>query len=289
MFQSNFMSLKDFLRSKVFFKNLGIAISIVVGSVLVLVIWMNFYTRHGQARPVPNFVGLTMDQTIQLAKKSRLRFKVIDSIYTTTVQRGCIAEQNPKPGFKVKKWRNIVLTINAFHPQMVAMPDLVDLPLRQAKALIESSGLEVGLLKYRPDLSIDVVINQQYNGKNIPEGDSIQIGSVIDLILGKGLSNQRTSIPDLMGMRLDPARNKIQISSLNLGTFIYDNTIKNRADSLGAFVYKQNPDYSNDASLQMGSSIYLWLTVDSAKLPSSPVINESDTLSQSTTGNMSDL
>jgi len=117
---------------------------------------MNFYTRHGQARPVPNFVGLTMQQTKTLARKSRLRYQIIDSIYTTAVQRGCIAEQNPKPGFKVKKWRNIVLTINAFHPEkLVAMPNLVDLPLRQAKALVESTGLEIGQLKYRPDLSID--------------------------------------------------------------------------------------------------------------------------------------
>ncbi len=279
------MTLKEFLLSKVFFKNLGIAIAIMVGSVLVLLLWMNLYTRHGQARPVPNFVGLTMEQTIQLAKKNRLRFIVIDSIYTTTVARGCIAEQNPKPGFKVKKWRNIVLTINAFHPQMVAMPDLVDLPFKQAKALIESSGLEVGMLKYRPDLSIGIVINQLYNGKNVPEGDSIQIGSVIDLILGKGLSNERTNIPYLLGMKLDPARNKIQISSLNLGTFIYDNTIKNKADSVNAFVYKQNPGYSNDASLQMGSSIYLWLTVDSAKLHTSPVITEPDSLDPVITDN----
>ncbi len=277
------MSLKDFILSKVFLKNLGIAVIIIVGSVLMLLIWMNFYTRHGQARPVPNFVGLTMEQTTRLANKSRLRFKVIDSIYTTTVPRGCIAEQNPSPGFKVKKWRNIVLTINAFHPQMVAMPNLVNLPLRQAKALIESSGLEVGLLKYRPDLSIDVVIDQQYNGIKIPEGDSIQIGSVVDLVLGKGLSNQRTSVPDLVGMKLDPAKNKIQISSLNLGTFVYDNTIQTKADSINAFVYKQNPDFNSDASLQLGSSIYLWLTVDSAKLQSRPEIIDSDTLAPVTT------
>ena len=97
------MSLKNFILSKLFLKNLGYAVLIVVGSVLVLLIWMNFYTRHGQARPVPNFVGLTMEQTVKLAKKSRLRYQVIDSIYTTVVPRGCIAEQNPKPGFKVKK------------------------------------------------------------------------------------------------------------------------------------------------------------------------------------------
>jgi beta-lactam-binding protein with PASTA domain len=260
------MSLKNFILSKLFLKNLAFAAVIVVGGLMILLIWMNFYTRHGQARPVPNFIGLTKEQTISLAKKSKLRYQVIDSVYTTVVPRGCIAEQNPKPGFKVKKWRTVVLTINAFHPEMVAMPNLVNLPKRQAFLLIESSGLQIGELKYRPDLSIDVVIDQQYNGKNIREKDSLQKGSVIDLILGKGLSNQRTSVPDLLRMRLDPAKNKILSYSLNLGTFVYDKTIVTSTDSLRAFVYKQNPEYKIDATLQLGSNIYLWLTVDSAKL-----------------------
>ena len=260
------MSLKNFILSKQFLKNLGFAVVIVVGGLMILLIWMNFYTRHGQARPVPNFIGLTKEQTAKLAKKSKLRYDVIDSIYTTIVPRGCIAEQNPKPGFKVKKWRTVVLTINAFHPEMVAMPNLVNLPKRQAFLLLESSGLKIGELKYRPDLSIDVVIDQLYNGKNIHERDSIQKGSVIDLILGKGLSNQRTSVPDLLRMRLDPAKNKILSSSLNLGTFVYDNTIRTNEDTLNAFVYKQNPEFKPDATLQLGSNIYLWLTVDSAKL-----------------------
>jgi beta-lactam-binding protein with PASTA domain len=273
------MSFKNFILSKVFVKNLGFAVVIIVGVVMILLIWLNFYTRHGQARPVPDFFGLTMEQTAKLAKKNRLRYQVIDSVYTTVVPRGCIAEQNPKPGFKVKKWRNIILTINAFHPEMVAMPNLVDLPKRQAIALIESSGLEIGLLKYRPDLSIDVVIDQLYNGKKVPEGDSLQKGSVIDLVLGKGLSNQRTPVPNLIGMNLDPSKNKILGSSLNLGTYIYDNTILSGEDTLNAFVYKQNPEFKDDASLQLGSAIYLWLTVDSAKLPvDSTLLIISDTI-----------
>jgi Uncharacterized protein conserved in bacteria len=276
------MSLKNFILSKLFLKNLGYAIVIIVGGILVLLIWMNFYTRHGQARPVPNFIGLTMEQTTKLAKKSRLRFQVIDSIYTTIVPRGCIAEQNPKPGFKVKKWRNVVLTINAFHPEMVAMPNLIDLPKRQAIMLVESSGLEIGLLKYRPDVSIDVVIDQQFNGKNINTGDSLQKGSVIDLILGKGFSNQRTPVPNLLGMRLDPAKDKILGSSLNLGTFAYDNTIKKGADSINAFVYKQNPEFKNGATLQLGYPIYLWLTVDSAKLKVDSTRFVSDTIPSTT-------
>jgi len=273
------MSLKNFILSKLFFKHLGIAIAITVGVVMMLLIWMNFYTRHGQARPVPDFLGLTTEQADSLAKKSKLRYNVIDSIYTTIVPRGCIAEQNPLPGFKVKKWRNIILTINAFHPEMLAMPNLVDLPIRQAIALIESSGLEMGALKYRPDLSINVVIEQLYNGKKITEGDSLQKGSMVDVVLGKGLSNQRTAIPDLMGMNLEPAKNRILVSSLNLGTYIFDNTINSGEDTINAFVYKQNPEFNEEARLQLGSAIYLWLTVDSTKLPvDSTLIIISDTI-----------
>lgn len=261
------MSLKNFLLSKLFLKHLGIAAALIAGLIMVLLIFLNLYTRHGQARPVPSFYGLTIQQTAKLARKSRLRYQVFDSVYTSLVPRGCVAEQSPKPGFKVKKWRNIVLTINAFRPEIVAMPNLVDLPIRQALALIASSGLEMGELRYKPDLSIDVVIEQLYSGKKIAGGDSLQKGSVVDLVLGKGLSNQRTPVPDLVGMNLEPAKNRILTSSLNLGTYIYDNTIRNRKDSLKAFVYKQNPEYRDEASLRLGSAVYLWLTVDSGKLP----------------------
>jgi eukaryotic-like serine/threonine-protein kinase len=261
------MSLKNFLVSKIFIKHLSLAATIIVGLIMVLLIWLNLYTRHGQARPVPDFYGLTMEQVNRLARRSRLKVQVIDSVYTSLVPRGCVAEQNPKPGFKVKKWRHVVLIINAKNPEMVAMPNLVDLPIRQAIAIIANSGLEMGELRYRPDLSIDVVLEQLYNGKTVTEGDSLQKGAVIDLVLGKGLSNQRTVVPDLIGLGLETARNRLLTSSLNLGTYIYDKTIQNGRDSSRAFVFKQNPDFKDDVTLQLGSAVYLWLTVDSARLP----------------------
>ena len=265
------MSLKKFIFSKLFLKQLGIAFLIIFGSLMILLIGLNIYTRHGQAVPVPDFVGLNMDATKVLAKKSKMRYHVVDSVFTAHVMRGCVAEQNPKPGFKVKKWRNVALTINAFRPEMVAVPDLVDLPLRQAISLLESSGLVMGTLRYKPDLSVNIVLSQLHNGKEISAPDSLQKGSVIDLVLGKGLSNQRTSVPDLLGLNLESATDRILSAALNLGTFIFDNTIRTGEDSLKAFVYKQNPEYRYDATLQLGSSIYLWLTTDSLKMPSDSI------------------
>jgi beta-lactam-binding protein with PASTA domain len=262
------MSLKNFILSKVFFKNLGIAAAIAVGSVMILLIWMNIYTRHGQARAVPDFFGLNIEETASLAKKSKLRYQIIDSVYTTIVPRGCIAEQNPKPGFKVKKWRTVILTINAFNPEMVMAPNLVGLPQRQALLEIESAGLTAGQLRYIPDLSKNFVIKQMHNGKEIVAGEPIQKGSVVDLVVGRGLSNEKTPVPDLMGMQLERAKGYILAASLNLGAFIFDSTVATEEDSINAFVYKQNPDFREDAKLQLGDLVYIWLSVDSTKLQS---------------------
>ena len=265
------MNLKDFIFSKLFAKHLGIAIAAVVGGIMITLICLNFYTRHGQAKPVPDFVGLNIEETKALAQKHKLNFHIIDSVYTNLVPNGCIVEQNPKAGFKVKKWRNIVLIINAFSPEMVAMPNLIDLPKRQALLLIESSGLGIGLLKYKPDLSIDVVLEQQIDGRNIQAGDSILRGAVIDLVLGRGLSDISTPVPYLIGSNLEVARERLLGASLNLGAYIFDDTVVNSRDSSNAFVYRQNPEYYEESQLQLGSIVYLWLTTDSAKMPSDSV------------------
>ena len=274
------MSVKDFILSKIFLKNLGLAILITIGILTVLLLWLNIYTRHGQSRPVPDFIGLTIDETARLAKKSRMNYQIVDSVYTSVVPRGCIAEQNPRPGFKVKKWRNISLTINAFRPEMVAMPDLKNLPLRQANSLIESSGLVVGKKTYKPDLSTDMVLSQFHDGKEIAPNDSLQKGSVIDLVLGKGTSSLTTAVPNLIGMTLDMATDRINGTSLNLGAYNFDaGTVITQEDSLNAFVYMQKPEYKEDAAIQYGSFMYLWLTLDSAKLPvDTTLVNLGDTI-----------
>jgi beta-lactam-binding protein with PASTA domain len=273
------MSLKEFFLSKIFLKNIGLAAIILIVVITILLLWLNIYTRHGQAKPVPDFFGLTIQETDALAKKSKMKYQIIDSVYTTLVLRGCVAEQNPKPGFKVKKWRTISLTINAFRPEMVAMPNLINLPLRQANSLIESSGLVIGKKSYKPDLSIDIVLSQLHDGKEITSGDSLVKGSIVDLVLGKGYSNQTTSVPDLLGMTLEEATDRINGTSLNLGAFNFDNSIKTTEDSLKAFVYMQKPEFIEDATIQYGRFMYLWLTLDSLKLPvDSTMIVAGDTI-----------
>ena len=262
------MSTREFLKSRVFWKQFGLALVIGVAILITLIIWLNIYTRHGQSRPTPEVRGLTINEAMKVASKNKMRFQIVDSVYTAFVPRGCVAEQMPLPGHRVKRGRMIKVTINAFSPEMVAVPDLVGLPRRQALSLIETAGLQVGQLNYVPDLTVDFVLKQTFHGREVSPGDSIQKGMLIDLVLGRGLSSQRSPIPRLTGCTLDQARNEILGSSLNLGAYVFDTTVLTGEDSLNAFVYKQNPDYHPDATMQLGSAVYIWLTVDTLRLPS---------------------
>lgn len=260
------MSVKEFLKSRVFWKQLALSLVIGVAIILILIIWLNIYTRHGQSRPTPEIRGLTITEARHVVSKNRMKLQIIDSVYTAFVPRGCVAEQTPLPGHRVKKGRTIQATINAFNPEMVAVPDLVGLPRRQALSLVETAGLQIGQLNYVSDLTVDFVLRQTLHGRDVSPGDSVQKGMVIDLVLGRGLSSQRTSLPRLTGTTLEQARNEILGSSLNLGAYVFDPTVLTADDSINAFVYKQNPVYHPDASVQLGSAVYIWLTTDTLRI-----------------------
>ena len=57
------MSIKVFLLSKTFLKNLALAAVIVVVSIMLLLIWLNLYTHQCQKKTGPPFPGPSLPQT----------------------------------------------------------------------------------------------------------------------------------------------------------------------------------------------------------------------------------
>ncbi len=261
---------KSFLRfiiSKVFLKNLGIAAILTIVIIVLVFSGLHLFTQHGRTRAVPSFYGLDPDAAAEMADDNKLRIEIIDSVYNVDAEKGTVVEQNPLPGKMVKKSRRIFLIINARNREMVIMPDIVGVTHRQAKATLEMTGLEIGRLGYAPDIAVNNVLKQMYKGKEIEPGDTIIKGAHIDLVLGTGLSNRRTGVPDLTGMSFEQAKDRILRASLNMGAVLYDISVINGEDSAAAFVWKQNPEYSEDRKLRLGSPVYIWLSVDSLRLP----------------------
>ncbi len=261
------MKFLKFLISRLFLKHLFYIIVLTIFVLIFIFLFLKVYTRHSQALSVPDLRGLSIKEAQDILVFKKLRYQIVDSVYNNFVARGSIIEQNPPPDFKVKVDRTIFLTINAFNPEMVRMPNMIGVSLRQAKAIIETAGLVVGRLNYVPDIAVNNVLQQKYKGNSIEPGDSLPKGSKIDLVLGRGLSDDKTASPDLIRLKLPEALDKITSRYLNIGAIIYDGSFANAEDSANAFIWKQRPVFDDQTMLNLGSTVDIWITADSTKLP----------------------
>ena len=261
------MDFLKFLISKRFFKQLGLAIAIALVLLLSALIWLKIYTHHGQAIRVPDLSGLTEEEVGDVITSRNLRFEVVDSVYSQEMPRGTVIKQNPRANSIVKKNRRIFLTMNAVNPEMISMPRLVGLSIRQARLALQNAGLVLGDIQYRPDYAINNVLQQMHADSVISEGTSIRKGDVIDLVLGMGLSSKTTRVPDLIGLGLETATEVITDYFLNTGAVTYGDSIANEEDSASAFVWRQYPEFDEFGRLNMGMEVDIWLTIDSTLLP----------------------
>jgi len=240
-------------------------VGIIAGSsallIIVVFLFLKIYTLHGQGSPVPDFTGLTEQQLQHLIKSKKLRYTIIDSTYIDNLPKGIVIDQTPRAGEKVKKNRNIFFTINAFGEEKVMVPELTSNSLRNAQETLESYGLKVGELIYIPSEYANYVLGQHYKGKPIDPGTMIKKGTSIDLLVGRG-SNETTSVPNLIGMKLSEAKRVAQSVYLNLGAIVYADTIETAIDSLNAFIWRQSPPPKKGYVLNLGSSIDVWLSTD---------------------------
>lgn len=251
--------LFQFLISKKFFVSLAIAGIILIVLFFVLVKFLDIFTRHGNEFEVPNFSGKTMQQIDSLGFKENFDFFVIDSMYSDEAVKGSVVIQNPIPGSKVKKGRKIYFTIVASTPEMVYMPDLKFLTLRQAINVLASNKLQTGKLMYQPSFDKNAILEQFFDGDTVFPGDTLIKGSVIDLVIGSGDRNYKIPVPELIGHSREEAIKEINMASFNLGSEFYMDSI---VDS--NLVFMQEPMWDSELAFYPGDSIHLWYrSVDS--------------------------
>ena len=252
----------NFFKTKGFWLHLGIIFLITIFLMITVFFSIDLYTRHGNSFILPDFKGLTESQFRNLIKKNDLRYIIIDSLYLDDIPKGIVVDQVPKAGEYVKKNRKIFFTINAWNEEQVIIPNLTDYSLRNAKVMLESYGLKLGELIYIPSEYANLVLGQHLHGKLVEPGTMTAKGTTIDLLIGRGLSSELTSVPNLKGLDKNSAEQVVQNLKLFIGAIIYDETVITTNDSTKAFIWKQNPSAKPGSLINIGASINIWLTAN---------------------------
>jgi len=248
----------EFIRSRVFYIQLGLALVVTILILMVTYKWLGSYTNHGETVSVPNLKDMKYVDLEKFLKDKSFNVKISDSsIYILDKPAGVVVEQDPAPNELVKEGRTIYVAITRTVLPQVKIPNLVDVSQRQAEAILNSYGLKVGNLIYKPDLAKDAVLEIMSKGRILKVGDEITKGSVVDLVLGDGIGSTDVLVPQLVNLSLEEALFVLQGSSLNVGELEFDGTI---TDSSAAKIYLQEPSPSDTSFLKQGESIklYLW-------------------------------
>lgn len=206
-------SIKDFL----------LHLLIIVGStalvvVIIFYMWLPISTNHGETITVPDIQGLTVDELDEFLGKRSLRYEATaDSSYSPNHPPLAVLRQVPAPNTKVKENRKIYVTLNAETPPLVRFPNLVDKSLKSALMTLKSYSLKRGKIIYSPDVFFNVVLEAKIDGTAVLEGERVEKGSEVDLIVGDGYGNTTFQSPFLIGLEQEEAEFVIIGSGLKVG------------------------------------------------------------------------
>lgn len=180
------MSFVKFLTSKVFFKQLALAIVAVVVLCFIMLKWLNVTTNHGDFVVVPNLKGKSIETAKIQLNDNDLAMKIQDSAnYNPNYPKYSVIEQSPAAGDKVKENRKIYLILNPSGYRKVEVPNILKRTFRQAKPQLEALEFQIGKITYKDAIG-EGVMSMSYKGKSLKPGTLLPLTSKIDLVIGNG-------------------------------------------------------------------------------------------------------
>jgi eukaryotic-like serine/threonine-protein kinase len=250
----------DFFISKKFLLNLGIIVLITIVGFFIFKFWLISYTDHNEKIEVPNFINMDFAAAQAIAAEKNLELKIIDTVYSKEIKPGAIVNHKPLAKTFVKEHRVIYISINSRTPILVKMPNATNVSLRQATQELESCGLIVGTIVYKPDFADNYVFEQRYNNRMIRPGVKIPKGSRIDFVVGKGGDNLLIPIPNLIGMSYQQVKDSMSLAGVTINFMFGGEVFETLDDSIKAVVWKQTPISENGNMIMAGETIDIWLT-----------------------------
>lgn len=168
----------------------AIYIVLTVSVVLwLLMCFLDFWTFHGEERVVPDLKGQVYNTAVTNADAVDLRPVISDSVFDSYSPPGTVVEQIPIPGAKIKKGGSVYLTIVAFSPKLITVPDFYNVSVRQARSMFEGLGVKEIREVPVPSEYGGLVLGAKYNGMSLQPGARIPVSSVVTLEVGSGYAD----------------------------------------------------------------------------------------------------
>ncbi|MCH8496193.1 MAG: PASTA domain-containing protein [Balneolales bacterium] len=174
---------------------------------------MPWYTNYNEGVTVPDVTKIDIEDAEKLLQSYGLRHVVIDRRPHEAFPSNYVIDQSPDGASIVKPNRTVYLTVATSDRPMSTVPEVVNLSLNNARIQLQNHGLRVGNVTFESSRFRNAVLRQ-----SIPDGTSVDRGTVVDLVVSDGLGQQRVQIPDIVGLRLSEGQRLLRDAGLRVGS-----------------------------------------------------------------------
>ena len=240
---------------------------LVFGGVLL---WLKFYTNHGQKLELENYIDQPYDKAANHAKKRSFEIIIKDSIHKVGIPGGVILSQNPPGGSFVKEDRQIYVDVTKYTADEIPLSNISELYGGQyAAKKTELTQLEIKskVLGYKHDSGEpDHILEVYYKGRLIvgasgkKSGVKIAKGDTLGFYLSK-LDGAEVDMPNLVCRQYSMLNFLLGEYGLKLESIeIADGGAITNQNT--AWVIAQDPPYRKNAKIRQGQAFRIMIQQD---------------------------
>ncbi len=208
---------------------------------------------------VPKVVGLTVRNAQAKLDDAGLVVRMADGRYSTKVPTGSVLKVQPAEGSTLERGDRVTL-VPSLGPPPVPVPNLVGMPLADAKVALREADLKVGEVTkaFNERFDADQVIRQ-----SVKADAEAPLASAIDLVVSKGPTP--VPVPKVVGLPQDEA-----MAALQAQGFVVD-VQEEFSDKVGrGAVISQTPAKGTD--LQPGETVTIVVSKGPPEFPMPNVV-----------------
>ncbi len=171
------------------------------------------FSIGGKSVTVPDVVGKDLSEALEILNGRSLNLKILEKKFNNRVPSGIIIFQVPANGEQVRKNR-AVKVVMSMGSEMVSMPDVTGMQIRQARMILRKAGLETGweATVHHHKISRNYVIAQ-----GLDSGSQVKRHTRVPLLVSRGPFKSALIMPDFIGRDINSVQKIIKEMGLEPG------------------------------------------------------------------------
>lgn len=194
---------------------------------------------------IPDLVNKTQDEAEQIVKDLKLKLVVKSEEYNENVEEGKIISQDPtyQENYTIKEHSEISVVVSK-GTETVEVPDVVGKTREEAEKLLKDAGLIAEITEENDEkVEAGIVLSQ-----DIEDGETVNKGSTVKLVVSKGSGIVNVEVPSLVGKTEQEAKKLLTEAGLKVNVVNDEDESKN-----DGVVLRQSKDAGTE--VQEGTTI----------------------------------